>query len=169
MIVALVNDTDDPWTTTVVQSRRHLDGRVLAEVRHDAEVPARSVLTLPVPREIRAARRRREEILLAEADGLRDVEFFVPRNALLVPSARHDVEIRHDGSVCDVTVLARAFSLDTLVLADVVAPGARSDDGLVTLFPGERHTFRVTGVGPDAVDRLTGVVRCANEVIRPHA
>jgi beta-mannosidase len=68
-----------------------------------------------------------------------------------------------------VTVLARAFSLDTLVLADVVAPGARSDDGLVTLFPGERHTFRVTGVGPDAADRLAGVVRCANEVIRPHA
>jgi hypothetical protein len=66
-------------------------------------------------------------------------------------------------------VLARAFSLDTLVLADVVAPGARSDDGLVTLFPGERHTFRITGGGPGAADRLARTVRCANEVIRPHA
>lgn len=158
MIVALVNDTDEPWTTTVTLSRRHVDGRVLASVRDEASVPARSVLTLPVPRSIRAARRRREEVLLAEADGLRDVEFLVPRNALLVPPAQHDVSIRHDGTACEVTVLARAFSLDTLLLAD-------SDDGLVTLFPGERHTFRVTGVDPDATEHL---VRCANEVIRPH-
>lgn len=148
MILALVNDTDSLWTTAVVLSRRHVDGRVLAEAGDEVSVPARSVLTLPVPREIRAARRRREEVLVAEADGLRDVEFFVPRNALLVPPAQHDVSIRHD----EVTVLAQTFSLDTLLLAD-------ADDGLVTLFPGERHTFRVTDPG----DHL---VRCANEVIR---
>ena len=48
-----------------------------------------------------------------------------------------------------VVVEATAFVRDLWLAADIFRVGATVDTGLITLLPGERHSFRVDGVAPE--------------------
>jgi beta-mannosidase len=49
--------------------------------------------------------------------------------------------------VLEVTVTAETLLRDATLLVDKLHPDASVDSGLVTLLPGESHTFRVRGAG----------------------
>jgi hypothetical protein len=49
--------------------------------------------------------------------------------------------------------------MDLCLLADMIEPGAAVDSQLITLLPGERHTFVVSTNDPDRFDH--GAVRSA--------
>ncbi|GAA1878658.1 glycoside hydrolase family 2 protein [Lapillicoccus jejuensis] len=177
LVAALVNDTDEEWAATLRLVRRHVDGRELATAVREVRVPARDVATVPVPVAVRSARRRREELVVASVDGLegvvggRDVWALVDQDALLLPAGRRTASVVVTGpGEADVVVEAQETMLDTVLLPDLVAPSARAESCLVTLFPGERHVFRVMGLGDADPTLLTGpeVLRCANEVTRAH-
>jgi beta-mannosidase len=65
-----------------------------------------------------------------------------------------------------VRVSARTLLRDLCLFADRLAPDAVVDDMLVTLLPGESHTFTVTGWAgdPEALMRPP-VLRTANDLV----
>ena len=69
---------------------------------------------------------------------------------------------------------ARSLANDVTLLADIAAPDATADRGLVTLLAGETASFLVSTAEPDLAEQLTGpaVLRSANglrasAVVRP--
>ena len=68
-----------------------------------------------------------------------------------------------------VTVTAASFARDVAVLADRLAPDAETDTMLVTLLPGESHTFTVRTSAELAPGALTSapVLRSVNSLFRP--
>ena len=134
--LAAVNDTDDPMTRRETVRRHDDDGRVLAEWELQIEVPPRSVRWLPMP----AGR----GILVAGTGAGRAIWAEPPRR---YPPAELDAEVCAAADGYDVRVTAGTFVHDLCLLGDRLHPAAVADSGLVTLLPGERHTFRVTG-GP---------------------
>ena len=67
-----------------------------------------------------------------------------------------------DGSVTRVTVTASALVKDLVLQADRLNRGATVDSGLVTLLPGESHTFVVDGTNGSDVSSIVGKVANPN-------
>jgi beta-mannosidase len=166
LALVAVNDSDQPWLSTVTLTRRRLDGPVLAAVALAIQIPPRTALPLAVPPKVAAAGDARREILLADAAGNRawwhyaeDVNARLPAQDLTSAVTRIPGGYR-------VTVTANAFVRDLAVLADRAAPDAVVDEQLVTLLPGETAQFTVrTGTALDAA-ALTdpATLRSANQL-----
>jgi beta-mannosidase len=67
----LVNDTDEPWADLLTLRRVHVRDGDVARVEHHVEVPPRSVLAVPVGREITQASHRRDELAVADTTASR--------------------------------------------------------------------------------------------------
>jgi len=77
------------------------------------------------------------------------------------------VQPRHLLPRVDITVAAQSLARHVALLADRLDPDAVVDDALVTLIPGERHTFRVdTGRSVDATALAeSGALRNLNSLV----
>ncbi|MFF2371405.1 glycoside hydrolase family 2 protein [Agromyces sp. NPDC058110] len=168
------NDSDDAWIGELVFERRAFDGSVLASSAVRVEVAARSALTVEVPAEVAEATDAAGELLVASVEGVRGLWWFAePRDSALAP-ADLSVDVTPasaDGAtdgVFAVTVTARgAVVRDATLLVDKVDPAASVDSGLVTLLPGESHTFVVRGVEALDADAVTSsrVLRSGNQLV----
>lgn len=167
LVVVAGNDTAEAWRTTLSVTRRTFDGGVLVRREEEIVVPARGSVTIDLRRPEANPVDPAGELLLAEADGVRGWWFFAePRDSRL---AAPRLEIRTDavaGGVA-VRVTAGALARDVTVLADRLGPDATVDDGLVTLLPGESHTFHVTGRSQLTAEDVisSGALRTANELV----
>ena len=89
------------------------------------------------------------ELLVARTpSGAVALHFFVPDKDLRLPDPESQVEVLDDSDaddpdVAEILVTATALARHVALLADRLSPGAVSDDALVTLLPGQSHTFRV--------------------------
>ncbi|MDT0329758.1 glycoside hydrolase family 2 protein [Nocardiopsis lambiniae] len=143
LVLIAINDTDEPWETTVRLERLHFEGGILDGTQIDIAVPPRSTAEHEPARSLFAAGDDTREALVATTDDTR-----------LVHTLREDVHLAYDPESLTATAAAvpggyrvevRAASLTrgVSVLADRVAPDAEVDDMLVDLLAGESHTFLV--------------------------
>ena len=172
LTAVLSNDTADPWQGTVVMRRLAFDGAVLASDAVDAEVAARATVRIDVPVSLAVAGDAAREVLVVEALDARGLWWFAePRDSALgAPRLSSEIEAVDDQGTYDVTITAGSLVRDLALLVDRLDPSATVDRGLVTLLPGERARFRITGAAawtPDA-DAVIGplVARSGNQLLR---
>ena len=166
LVAVVVNDTDAAWQGLAVMTRRHFDGHLLATEQRPVSVPARTSMTVDIPRPVATAEDPGCEVIVVEALGTRGTWFLTePRNSRLRPQ-EVGVEVSATDDGAEVTVTAHVLLRDLTLLVDKIDPAAAVDRGLVTLLPGESATFRVHGVDDLTVDavRAPGVLRSGNEL-----
>lgn len=167
LIAAITNDTADPWTGHLNLTRRRFDGATLATDRIRLEVPARRTTRIPVGAVLATPDDAASELLVADIHGIRGFWYFVePRDSTL-PAADLDVSLVATGTGYDIAVTAASTTRDLTLLVDKLDPDATVDTGLVTLMPGETHTFRVTTAA--TLDRRSvsapEVLRSGNQLV----
>lgn len=164
--LALVNDTDEPWSGTVGLRRETFAGALLADWSAPVAVAARAVVVLPLDASLAVADDATDEVLVAELDDVRTVHTFA-----------EDVDLRLDPSPLDATatavpggyrvdVHARSLAKDVTLLVDRAAGDARVDDALVDLPAGASASFLVTtaAVLDPSVLTAAPVLRTANDL-----
>ncbi|GAA0436745.1 glycoside hydrolase family 2 protein [Leifsonia naganoensis] len=164
-----VNDGADTWRSPVTARRFSFDGTEVGrfEARLVADRFGSARLSLPAwltnPGDARA------ELIVAEsATGERAFWFFGEDRDLAVPPAQFDVEVTSEAGAAVLTLTARSLLRDVVLFPDRLEPAAESDSALITLLPGETHSFRVTGLPSGAVAGLADrvVLRAANDLVR---
>ncbi|WP_432496848.1 glycoside hydrolase family 2 protein [Kineococcus auxinigenes] len=177
--LVLVNDTALAWRGRAHVRRTALGGRELAAASLEVDVPARQVRTLALPADLLAPADASAEVLVADVAGpsggadaaggagataARAVHAFAEdRDLAYEPEPLRTVVEEVPGGYA-VRVLATSLARDVTLLADVVAPDAVVDDGLVTLLAGEVHAFTVRTGRRVPQERWTApeVLRSAN-------
>ncbi|KUP95323.1 glycoside hydrolase family 2 protein [Thermobifida cellulosilytica] len=168
LVLVLANDTDREWSATARVARRAFDGTVLASVEKPFTVPARGAVRVPLPSEVARPGTATEELVTADTGVRRAYWFFAEDRDLAYPKPEYDVRVVPDGGDLRVTVTAQSLLRDLTLFADRLDPGAEADDMLVTLLPGESHTFTVSGgahLDPGLVVEPP-VLRTVNDALR---
>ncbi|WP_432542942.1 glycoside hydrolase family 2 protein [Kineococcus sp. SYSU DK002] len=160
--VVVVNDTAQEFSTRVLVRRTTVTGQVLGRAEFDVSVPPRAVRTHPLP-----LVGGDDEPVVVDAGGLRAVHLTAPDKDLAWDPDPLRVSVSRVADGYAVRVRAQSLARDVTLLADVVEPGARVDDGLVTLLPGESRTFRVRSAAVADADAFAGALRTANRFGRP--
>jgi beta-mannosidase len=151
LVAVLGNDTAHGWEGELVVARRGFGGERLAAETIPVSVAPRSSVTVSIPDAVAAVAEAASELLEARLGEVRGLWFFAEPRASALPAARFTVTTASAGDASlEVTVTAETLLRDATLLVDKVHPDASVDSGLVTLLPGESHTFRVRGAG--AVD-----------------
>ncbi|MFF2629311.1 glycoside hydrolase family 2 protein [Kitasatospora griseola] len=158
---ALVNQSAEPWTTTLRLRRLDTTGRQLAEHTEEIAVPPRAVHQLPLPDGMMTDQGTVKEYLVADADGLRAVHFPAADRHFAYPRPEFDLDVTAagDGAV-DVRITARTLIRDLLLQPDRLHADATADRGLTTLLPGEQVDIRVHGAGAPSAEQVRRAVFC---------
>lgn len=146
-VLAVDNQSPEPWQGSALVRRLRADGTGLAEERVPFSVPPLSVALLPLSVDVKDTS---EELLVADADGLRDVVLGCEDKDFAYPAPELDLRLRASDDTLGVVIIARSFVRDLLLQADRLGPLAAADRGLVTLLPGESVTITVTGLDTPA-------------------
>lgn len=170
LVVVLVNDADEPWSTPVALTRRRIrDGGEVAGCDLAVDVRARAARTLVIPDEVATADDATGQFIVSQAGAQRSWWFFAEDRDLRLPPAELTVAARRAHGAIRVEVSAATLVRDLALLADKVDADAVVDDMLVTLLPGESATFEVHGgavADPDTLLAPT-VLRSANQLVAP--
>ncbi|MEU2942276.1 glycoside hydrolase family 2 protein [Nocardiopsis alba] len=166
--VVLGNDTDLMWETEVTVARREIStGEVLSSVTRSVRVEPRGALRVPVPEGVGRAGDPTAEVLTVDGAGERAWWFFSRDRDLAYRKPEFDGETQTFGSDLRVKVRARVLLRDLVLNVDRIDPEVEADSALVTLLPGESHTFTVlggAGLDPEAV-LSPPVLRCVNDTM----
>ena len=138
------NDSAEPWSEQIRVARVALDGTELAGQTVQLEVAPRANQTVLLAAGVSRPGNPAGEVVVARSMYARgafwyfveDVELEVPQLALTTAVTRVDHGYRVD-------VRAAAFAKDLVLNPDRLDVASRVDDQLVTLLPGESHTFIV--------------------------
>jgi beta-mannosidase len=168
LVAVLGNDTAHGWEGELVVARRDFMGERLATETIPVSLAPRSSATVRIPDAVAATADAASELLVAGVGEVRGLWLFTEPRASALPAARFTVTTASAGEgALAVTVTAETLLRDATLLVDKVHPDASVDSGLVTLLPGESHTFRVRGVG--AVDAAMfadpRVLRTGNQLV----
>ncbi|TDE97359.1 glycoside hydrolase family 2 protein [Occultella glacieicola] len=165
--LALVNDTDAPWSGALRVTRETFAGQVRAESGEDVAVAARSVQLVTLPPEVRTAGDERAEAIVARLGSERAVALFVEDVEAALHGDPVDVSVAPSTEGYEVTVRARSLARDVTLLVDRLDPEAVVDDALVTLPAGDSVTFRVRTrvVLEGAALAAAPVLRTANDLL----
>jgi beta-mannosidase len=164
--LAVVNDTDEPWAGTVAVRRERLDGARLADDEAVVEVPARSVVVVPLARAVAAAADPSDEVLVAELDGVRAVHPFAEDvDTRLDPDALEATAEPEPGGYA-VHLRARSLVRGASLLVDRLDPNAEADDAVLDLSAGAMATVHVrAAAGLEPADLVRPpVLRTANDL-----
>lgn len=163
--LAVVNDTDRPWSGEVAVTRLDLTGAELAAERAAVTAEPRSVAHIELPDALTSPSDAAHELLAARLDGERALSFFTEDPETAFPPARFDAEAEQVPGGVRLHITARTVLRELAVFPDRLDPSATVDDQLVTLLPGERRTFHITTDQALDAAALTAfpVLRCVNE------
>jgi beta-mannosidase len=166
LAAVLVNDTGQPWATTVRVRRLLLDGTELAAESADVTVAPRGTRAVAIPAAVADPGDPGAEMLVADA-GVRAVHFFAEDVDLALPRPELTGTVRRTADGVSVEVTAVTLLRDLTLHVDRLDPAATVDDQLVTLLPGERVTFAVTSARELQADDLLSppVLRTANDLL----
>ncbi|WP_327638288.1 glycoside hydrolase family 2 protein [Kribbella sp. NBC_00482] len=166
LVVAAHNDTDVRWSTEMTVTRRSTAGdEVLARETFAVEIEARSAIVSELPESVAVASNPRAEYLeVRGADGVTAYWYFVEDTELQLAGNAYTATVTPTDDGYDVTVTATALAKDLALFPDRLDAAARVDSCLVTLSPGETHTFHVTGAAAPE-DVAVPVLRSANDLL----
>jgi beta-mannosidase len=161
--LAVVNDTDEPWSGNVDLGRQRFDGTELARAESLVEVAARGVAVVPLG-DVAAPDDPSAEVLAARLDDVRvlvpfaeDVDLALDPDPLTVTATAVDGGYRVD-------VTALSYARDVTLLPDRLAADAVVDDALVDLMAGESASFLVWTAVAGLERGLTRALRSANDL-----
>ncbi|MGL5860605.1 MAG: glycoside hydrolase family 2 TIM barrel-domain containing protein, partial [Phycicoccus sp.] len=165
--VAVVNDSPEDIAGELVVERLDVDGVVLARTAMPVSAAAGSTARVELAADLAQPGSPARELLRAGFDGTTDLRCFTEDVDAEFPPARFGVATEPVEGGLTLTVTAETMLRDLVVAADRVDPAAVVDDPLVTLLPGERHTFAIrTGAAPDDPRwRGAPVIRCVNDMV----
>ena len=156
-----VNDGTGSWRGDVTVQRIRFDGTVLAAHSTRLVVERLAANSISLPAAVSTPDDPDAELLVARTpSGAVALHFFVPDKDLQLPDPELQVEVLDDSAtddpdVAEILVTATGLARHVALLADRLSPGATSDDALVTLLPGQSHTFRVSGAGNFTTDDVS--------------
>ncbi len=159
--VVIVNDHDGAWVGSLELERVALNGAVLESSRQDVNVAPRSVETALIPDGLIPADGALE-MLVVRLGEIRKVHSDIPWEQL--PAGALNVQITSAPDGYDVTVGSTGYVQDLTLVADRAAADAVVDDALITLLPGEEHTFRVRTAQQIDNEALAATVRSATHL-----
>ncbi|MGV9650736.1 hypothetical protein [Streptomyces sp. NPDC003554] len=146
----LVNDTAAEWAPTVDVLRIGLDGRELARTRLEVSCPAGALVALPLEQAVASPTDPHAELLIVDADGVRTTWAYRTDRTLTAPQPVLEVTDTFADGVLHLTVTARTVTRDICVFPDRLATPLgvppqtlMVDTSMVTLLPGESHTFHI--------------------------
>jgi beta-mannosidase len=126
---------------------------------------ARDSQTLEIAESVATPDDPAAELLVVTAGDRRAFWFFRNDKDLAYPAPAYDVTVTKSGDTHRVLVTAKTLLRDLSLFADRLDPAGTVDDMLVTLLPGESHTFVVRGVAELSAGDLTApVMRTAADV-----
>ncbi len=165
LVLAVCNDTAEPWQADVVVRRISLSGAELGRERLSAAVGPRGTSVVPLTL---AALDPRREALVADADGVRGFWFGAEDKDLALEPGWKQTAVHRTPDGYAVEVAADGLQRDVCLLVDKLDPEATVDDGMVTVLPGERHTFTVsTSADLDPAELVSPrVLRSVNQLVR---
>jgi len=165
-VVVLVNDTPDVWETTVDAGRYSVAGQRLAGTKVEVRVDPFAATDVLLPNDVASPEKPARELICAVADGRRATWWFVEDREAALPPASFDAEVRPAPGGYLVRVAARTLVRDLCLFADRLDPGARVDDMLITLLPGEEVELRVEAADIADPEALLAppVLRYVNDV-----
>lgn len=160
-----INDTGEAWRGEVLCERRGFDGSLLANATVRMSVPGRTSVAIANLTDLLGAplAPQREVLRAAVVGGSDSVVrfdraewFFGPDREIDLPvvdAARIEVRVRPlAAGQLAVEVASPVLIRDLCLMADVFDSAASSDSQLVTLLPGERHTFVLDGCREDITE-----------------
>lgn len=152
--LVLVNASGAPVADEVTVSRVAFDGTVLSSASFPLAAGPADAARVPLPASLAVPAEGASEVLVATGAGTRTVHDFaeVVGQGLAPEPLSASAEATPDGARVHVT--ATAYARDVSLFPDRVDTGARVDDGLVSLLPGESVVFTVTGapgIDPEAL------------------
>ena len=164
------NDAAAPWREQILVARVALDGTELAHQTVRLDVAPRTNQTVLLDAGVSRPGSPTGEVIVARSRQaqnafwyfVEDIELEVPPLALVTTVTPVDHGYR-------IEVHAAAFAKDLVLNADRLDAAAAVDDQLVTLFPGESHTFIVTSAAELDSAALVAhpVLQCVNTLAHP--
>ncbi|MFI9274511.1 glycoside hydrolase family 2 protein [Kitasatospora sp. NPDC052896] len=152
-VLAIDNQSAEPWSCAARVRRLRADGGMVAEELLSVVAPARTVAVLPLPEWLTAFADPTGELLCVDTetdgmDGLRDIRLGCPDREFGYPPGRGELTLLPATAEGEVRLrfTARTLVRDLLVQADRLGPRAVVDRGLLTLLPGESAVFTVRGL-----------------------
>ncbi|KQV20793.1 beta-mannosidase [Rhizobium sp. Root1203] len=166
-----VNERTLFWRAKISGKRMKLDGTVLAEFEFWRHLCDRfEAKAFPLPADIAAPAAAHDEIVVVQMLDRRAFHYFVEDIDLRLPKPRAAIKVTTTADGCEVHITAESFLKDLCLMADRLDPDAVVDSMLVTLLPGESHTFKVrTSKAVSVKDISLGkVLRSANDLLDGH-
>ncbi len=163
-----VNERTLFWRSKIAGKRMRLDGTVLAEFEFWRLLCDRfEAKEFELADDIATPENAANEVVVVQMLDKRAFHYFVEDIDLKLPKPEMKVSIHATADGFDVVVTAGTFLKDLCLMADRLDPAAVVDSMLITLLPGESHTFAIrTGKTFKAQDLTPGVVlRCANDLL----
>lgn len=149
-MLTIVNDTDIPWDEPLKVSVFTDSGDLVAEAIRDLHVPARCASHLS-SRDLLGS--VHEGIAVATMGQTRASRRLTMAPASTAPASELRSETVTTAHGVDVTVTSQGLTHELSLLPELAGVSARVDSQLVTLLPGEAHTFRVH-CEPHHVERI---------------
>lgn len=153
--LALVNDGASDWTPEGAVELRTLNGDVLWTHRLSRLVQARSKVDLQIRPQAGATPHSDLALVVTLSGAERHVKLLTEDVRAALPPARFEATARATAGGADVTVTARSFLRSLTLFADRASENAVADTAMIDLFPGESHTFQLTGDFGDDLEQLT--------------
>jgi beta-mannosidase len=163
-----VNERTLFWRAKISGKRTKLDGTVLAEFEFWRHLCDRfEAKAFPLPDDIATPAAANDEVVVVQMLDRRAFHYFVEDIDLWLPKPRAAIKVTATADGCEVNVTAESFLKDLCLMADRLDPDAVVDSMLVTLLPGESHTFKVrTSKTVSVKDISLGtVLRSANDLL----
>ncbi len=152
-VCVALNDTRQPWQDTIAAVRVGLDGTVRASAHVPVEVPPDSAQRLMLPTELTVPEESSGEVLVATLDGTRVCWLWEEIGGMDWGARELEIAVATpDRGIVEVEVGSARPVVDLCLLADMIDSNATVDTQLITLLPGERHTFAVSTDQPDRFD-----------------
>jgi beta-mannosidase len=161
-----INDTDQPWQSELSLERLTFAG----EPRHQESAglvvsPRSCIRVMALSGELARPGETDSEMLVARAGEQQALWYFDVDKKLRYPEPDYDVQLSLVNNTYRLVIRARTLLRDLAVFVDRLDPDAVISDQIVTLLPGETHTFVIESAQELDANTLTRppVLRCANE------
>lgn len=167
LVVAISNDSPEPWEEKLVLTRRAFDGSVISSSVEEIRVEARGTALVPIGAEVAAAAEPTAEFIVAEYGAERGTWFFEELRDLDLAEEDLSTTVSRTGDGYNISVTAHNLVLHLTLLADKVDPDAQVEDTLETLLPGETTVVHVRTQHEVDGAELTApqVLRTANQLV----
>jgi len=154
--LTIINDTQEIWNSIAEIHLVNASGEIISSIDIEFSLPAFGVKRVPLVEKFKViSSLDYEGFILAKTAGVRAARRTTLNSAIAAPGHEVEVKTRRQAKNLEVTVVAKNYVHELCLLSEVIDLGTQVDTQIISLLPGESHTFIVTGDSSvlDEVDR----------------